>query len=117
MATMQEKAAMAAFETIVARELVPREELKQWIVNAHMDWRKTHFEILFRNANNSRRIECEVLNRLEVVEGGVKMSVEITLITAGASSQVPESPWTDVLFDADKPRTVQMRTILRRRAA
>ncbi|OGL63640.1 hypothetical protein A3I41_00530 [Candidatus Uhrbacteria bacterium RIFCSPLOWO2_02_FULL_48_18] len=116
--TMQDKAAMAAFETIVARGLVGREELKRWIVDTHLDWRKTHFKILFRNANNSRRIECEVLNRLEPLsDGGVKMSVEITMITAGASSQVPESPWTDVLFDADRPRTVRMSSMLRKRAA
>lgn len=114
---LYDKSCLAVFETIIARGLVPREELKRWNVDARLDSRKMFFAILFKNANNSRRIECEVLNRLEVVEGGMKMLVEITLITAGATSKVPEDPWTDVLFNADRPRTVQMRTMLRRRVA
>lgn len=116
---MQDKAGIAAFETIISRGLVPREELKRWNVDVQLDSRKTYFAILFKNRNNSRRIECEVLNRLEMVpEGGVKMSVEITLITNGTNLQTPDDPWTDVLFNADKPHAMRMlRLVLRRRNA
>lgn len=116
--SLSDKAMLATFETIVARELVTRQELPRWNCDAQLNARKTLFQIVFKNANNSRRIECEVPAMLETLpDGGVKISVEILMITAGATSKVPESPWTDVLFNADKPRTVQLRTILRRRAA
>lgn len=117
MLTMQDRAALAAFETIVARELVTREELKRWNVDARLNSHRTLFMILFKNANNSRRIECEVISRLEpVADGGVKVSVEITLITNGANAQIPEDPWTDVLFNADRPSATNLlRSALQRR--
>lgn len=117
MLTMQDRAALAAFETIVARELVTREELKRWNVDVRLDSCRTFYSILFKNANNSRRIECEVISRLEpVADGGVKISVEITLITNGANARVPEDPWTDVLFNADKPSATNLlRSALQRR--
>ncbi|MCX6714389.1 MAG: hypothetical protein NTX72_01100 [Candidatus Uhrbacteria bacterium] len=116
--SLSDKAMLAAFETLVARELVTRQELLRWNCDAQLNARKTLFTIVFKNRGNSRRIECEVPATLDTLpDGGVKISVEILMIMAGATKKVPESPWTDVLFNADKPRTVQMRTVLRRRAA
>lgn len=114
---LEDKATFAAFETIVARGMVSRNELKKWNVDARLDSEKSFFAILFKD-RNSHRIECEVPTVVESVQdGGVKLSVEITAIMTGSNKFVPENPWTDVLFNKEQRGTVKLRDrdVLRRK--
>jgi hypothetical protein len=116
--TLQDNAMMAAREAISARGLVSEDELMHWTVNAQLDSRRTFFAILFKNGTNSRRIECEVPALVEKADGGgVKLSVEITKIVNGQSIKNWQDQWTDVLFDADKPRISHRRITFRLCAA
>lgn len=114
---MKDRAALAAFETITARGIVSRDELRRWNVDVQLNSHRTFYEITYKNANNSRHIECEVSAKIEAIsDGGMKVSVEITLVTNGASAQVPEDPWTDVIFKAEKPSATKLlRSALQRR--
>lgn len=121
-----EKAATAAFEAIVFHGHSTRSALGFWNVDVDLDPNGTHYDILFRNHTNTRRIEVEVFLSSNLYKNGTEVLVRMKTIVNYDKVEQPNDHWTHVLFprtvaqmtaklDA-RPRTMTLRDI-RRRAA
>ncbi len=114
---LRDKAEMVAFETVVARKLVTREELGQWKTDPKFDARRGKYTIVFRNANSSRQIVIVVPAKCESHATYMKMTVEITAVIVNGKKTVPEVCLGDVFFDKQNNVAGKVRDLLRRRAA
>ena len=114
MLTMQDRAATAAFESVVKCKYVSREELAGWNVSFELDSSQAFFTFVFKNVNGSRQIEVVVHARTKPhASGGEKMTVEITKVVEGHLNKLTRPHEGIVLFH----RTVMDRTLQRMCAA
>lgn len=102
----REKAALAVFETIIARGYLglTRDTLKRWTIRTQIDIKRLVFVITFQNAAKSRSVLTEVPMQFQPITRGMNVSVKLKgLIEANHLSIAnTNDDWTDVYLPDDK---------------